>query len=72
MAKDKDAYEHSGKATGFGADHGPSPETEHRDTTSGESAEERNELAPEGRKDQPGPYGPRTHDNTKITRKEGS
>jgi hypothetical protein len=70
MADDKNAYNHSDDITGFGADRGSSPSTEHRETTS-TSADDRNELDPEQRQ-RPDAYGPRTHKDTNITTKDGS
>ena len=66
MAKKGKAYEHQGEVAGFGSDSGPTPSTEHQDTTA-PSAEERNELDPERRK-HPDKYGPRTHSDTRTVR----
>ena len=68
MPNEKSAYEHNDNVTGFGADRGTSPSTEHRETTSA-SPEDRNELDPEQRQ-RPDPYGPRTHKDTNITSKD--
>lgn len=71
MSSEKSAYRHSTETTGFGSDT-DSPATEHRDTVGGADGD-RNEVAPEQRRDEPGRHdGPTTHDDTKITRKKGT
>lgn len=68
--KDKDAYQHQGEVAGFGSADSGSEANEHRPTTA-DSAEERNEIDPEERNRQKR-YGPTTHDDTKVTRKDGA
>lgn len=71
MKEEQSAYRHTRETTGFGSDTGPNAETEHRETVGGST--DRNELAPEQRRDAPGRHdGPTTHDDTKITRKSGT
>ncbi len=69
MSEGKKAYEHTGKVTGFGS-HEISPATEHRDRITG-SPEERNEINVDERNREK-QYGPRTHQDTRITSKEGT
>lgn len=58
------AYEHSGETVGAGDD--DTAELEHRDTARG-NASGRNEIDPQkGTRDG---YGPRTHEQTRTTRK---
>lgn len=60
----KQPYRHSSEGVGFAADNGPTPSTEHLDTTS-DAGEARNELAPSER-NRTADTGPRTHQDTKI------
>lgn len=69
MSNEKKAYEHTGEVTGFDTVTGSSPETEHRDVTP--SAEERNEIDLQERNREK-QYGRRTHQDTRITSKEGT
>lgn len=68
MSEREKAYEHESTVTGTGSP-GERPSTEHLDTASGD-AEDRNELAPE-RRARPDGDGPRTHEDTKVVRKDG-
>ncbi len=70
MSNEKKAYEHTGEVTGFDSVTGASSaETEHRDATT--SAEERHEIDVEERNREK-QYGRRTHQDTRITSKEGT
>ncbi len=69
MSERKSANEHSGEVTGFGSN-SETAETEHRETAT-TSAEERTEIDLEERNREKR-YGPRTHQNTRITSKEGT
>jgi hypothetical protein len=70
MSDEKKAYDHTGEVTGFDSVGGGSThETEHRDATT--SAEERNEIDLDAR-NQEKQYGRRTHQDTRITSKEGT
>lgn len=67
MSERDRAYEHEAEVPGTQSSEDRPPSTEHKDAAYG-NAEERNELTPDqrGRGE-----GPRTHDDTKFTRKDG-
>lgn len=70
MAEQKQPYEHTGEITGFDSvTGGTSHEMEHRETTT--SAEQRNEIDVEERNREKR-YGRTTHQDTRITSREGT
>lgn len=70
MSDREKAYEHDATIPGTQSSEDLPPSTEHQDAAYG-NAEERNELRPRERGRTDG-YGPRTHDDTKVTRKDGA
>jgi hypothetical protein len=67
MSDREKAYDHRAEVPGSASSEEKPPSTEHRDTAYG-NAGERNELTPDERGRG---RGPRTHDDTKFTRKDG-
>lgn len=66
---DRKASEHQDRVAGTGRDAEDSAFTEHRDTADASSADH-NEVDPDVRREAPR-TGPTTHDDTRITRKDG-
>jgi hypothetical protein len=65
--RESDAYDHTSETAG--KPNRPSPSIEHQETA-GADEPQPNELRPDERRQQDG-YGPRTHEQTRTTRKEG-